>query len=340
MIYCSGAFLIDEVPSFTQSDLVHDQVAVLDVHTTVFMWVGSGAMDVTRAEGSRFLEKYIKTAPNRNPESVIVAHGSEPSAFTQQFLAWRPMTVFEDPYKKRKRLEAERLKKQAKEAGASVTCAEMCTVDGPGLNKAADEVGGWVGMEYRCVIAAHTGDNERCTTGGDVFVAELTSDDMFRPLKANVVDESDGTYTVSFVPRVWGQCEVNIWCEELDPLSGGTKRSALGGSPFPLWIEEAQTLSPDACRGEGEGLEKCEAGVEATFEIVVEGVELQNASSLGWKCELELREPANIGFMSDLNNAVLLPIALEHKPGTHCYQGAYTAVVEGSYALQVVLLIS
>eukprot|EP00658_Telonema_sp_P-2_P032645 TRINITY_DN24122_c0_g1_i1.p1 TRINITY_DN24122_c0_g1~~TRINITY_DN24122_c0_g1_i1.p1 ORF type:complete len:1567 (+),score=377.28 TRINITY_DN24122_c0_g1_i1:130-4830(+) len=348
VVYCSGAFMVDEVPGFSQADLAYDQVAVLDTDATVYMWVGSAAMEVTRTEGQRFVDRYIRTAPDRTPASVVVEHGSEPRDFTQHFLAWKVMTVFEDPVKKRRRLQQERQDKAAQEALMTITSGTKCTVAGLGLGQSADQVAGWVDTAYTCTIQACTGEGEAQSCGGDMFEAELKSDDMFRGLKADVSDRQDGSYTVTVVPPIWGQCELHIHCLEPDLVngSGQYKRVPVCGSPFGIWIEEPETVSAEACALSGDGLSKAVAGETARFEIAVHG--LENGQSLLWKCSLELIEPAGADlpfcpqrgkqwFKSEQQKplGVELPVSLELQAGTNRFHGSFTPMIEAVYQLDV-----
>lgn len=49
----SGRFKVDEVPDFSQQDLVADDVMILDVWDTVYVWIGSGANKQERDEAER-----------------------------------------------------------------------------------------------------------------------------------------------------------------------------------------------------------------------------------------------------------------------------------------------
>ena len=338
VVYCSGAFLIDEIPGYAQSDLVHDQVVALDTGAHVFVWVGSDAMDVTKQEAVGFAEKYARTAPGRTPLVVLVEHGQEPIAFADQFLAWQPMKVFEDPYKKRKRLADQKYKKEIELKGAAMTRAAACTVRGSGLDDGAEQAG-WMGSPYTCSVQAHTGSGDKCTSGGDAFVATLESEELFRPLQATVVDLGDGSYSVSVVPSVWGQCDLNIWCNEDDPVTGGTKLAAVAGSPFDLWIEEGETVQASSCTVVGPGSKQCSAGEEAQFNIdMLSNTNLQNGASVGWESKLELREYFGNRFMQTAAAQVVqvaaVPVRVKHMKQGH-FSCNYTVMKPGEYALTV-----
>lgn len=53
MSNASGRFTVDEIPDFTQQDLVSDDVMILDVWDTVYVWIGEGANKQERDEAER-----------------------------------------------------------------------------------------------------------------------------------------------------------------------------------------------------------------------------------------------------------------------------------------------
>lgn len=86
-----GYFKVDEIFDYDQSDLVADDVMMLDVVSEVFLWVGPKAMkqEVDAAMSSAL--EYVANAPDgRDPDTSIysIKAGSEPPQFTQHFLGW------------------------------------------------------------------------------------------------------------------------------------------------------------------------------------------------------------------------------------------------------------
>jgi hypothetical protein len=53
MSNASGRFTVDEIPDFGQQDLVSDDVMILDVWDTVYVWIGEGANKQERDEAER-----------------------------------------------------------------------------------------------------------------------------------------------------------------------------------------------------------------------------------------------------------------------------------------------
>ncbi|XP_078324668.1 advillin-like isoform X2 [Crassostrea virginica] len=87
----SGRFTVDEVPDFSQQDLVPDDVMILDVWDTVYVWIGSGANKQERDEAESLAIEYVKTDPaGRDPDTPVykVKQGFEPPTFTGFFGMW------------------------------------------------------------------------------------------------------------------------------------------------------------------------------------------------------------------------------------------------------------
>ena len=126
LFFCSdetGAFKVEEVIDFSQEDLEHDDVYILDTYHTVFVWIGS------ENEGEReqrlaieTAQKYVEAqrALDGRPSSVGVTRvpaGEEPAEFTKEFVGWSKVYAakYEDPYEKRLRLQREKQKQEEEE---------------------------------------------------------------------------------------------------------------------------------------------------------------------------------------------------------------------------------
>jgi Gelsolin repeat len=46
----TGKLNVEEIENFDQSDLCADDVMLLDTHTTVYIWIGSGSNETERKE--------------------------------------------------------------------------------------------------------------------------------------------------------------------------------------------------------------------------------------------------------------------------------------------------
>ena len=104
----TGALEVEEVFNYAQDDLLQDDVMILDVFNSVFIWVGSGANSKEKKMANDVARKYVSAAAEidgRDPATnIITIHaGSEPPMFTCHFLGWdaKAAEVFVDPYEKR-----------------------------------------------------------------------------------------------------------------------------------------------------------------------------------------------------------------------------------------------
>ena len=75
-------------------DLVEEDVMLLDVFNSVFVWIGRGANQVEKKEGLKTAKQYIETDPScRDLDStqlLQVKQGFEPPIFTCHFTGWNP----------------------------------------------------------------------------------------------------------------------------------------------------------------------------------------------------------------------------------------------------------
>uniref|UniRef100_A0A7S2D1R4 HP domain-containing protein n=1 Tax=Florenciella parvula TaxID=236787 RepID=A0A7S2D1R4_9STRA len=100
-----GSFVVEEVCSFDQEDLLEDDVYLLDVGTTLYAWIGGGANADERRLAIDTAQKYNAAATDgRDPDIPIieVIQNREPLMFTQFFAGWDgemwTKNVFVDPY--------------------------------------------------------------------------------------------------------------------------------------------------------------------------------------------------------------------------------------------------
>ena len=115
LFHCSdqtGAFRVEEVLDFSQEDLEHDDVYILDCFTNVFVWVGANQprereVRLAMETASKYIS--LQAALDGRPaeiKALEIRAGSEPLAFTKEFVGWSKANVeaWEDPYDKRLRL--------------------------------------------------------------------------------------------------------------------------------------------------------------------------------------------------------------------------------------------
>lgn len=114
-----GYFYVEEIFDFDQTDLVEDDVMLLDTYDNVFVWLGNGCNDVEKKEALTTAIEYVKTDPSgRDPDTpiLVVKQGFEPPNFTCHFGAW-------DPEKWSNGLSYEQLKAQLASGAAPVSAA-------------------------------------------------------------------------------------------------------------------------------------------------------------------------------------------------------------------------
>lgn len=86
-----GYFYVEEIFDFDQSDLIEDDVMLLDVGNELYVWVGKGANDEEKRKALETAVEYVKTDPSgRDPDTPIyqIKQGYEPPTFTACFMAW------------------------------------------------------------------------------------------------------------------------------------------------------------------------------------------------------------------------------------------------------------
>ena len=59
----SGGFRVEEIPEFTQEDLIEDDVMILDTFDQVFVWVGKNANAEEKEMSLKTAVEYIKSDP-------------------------------------------------------------------------------------------------------------------------------------------------------------------------------------------------------------------------------------------------------------------------------------
>jgi villin 1/advillin len=119
----TGKFHIEEIPDFDQSDLIDEDVMILDAGYQVFVWIGSQATTEEREKAVDFTQRYL-ALDDSGREQVPVATvpaGCEPKLFTCHFHAWdhHASSIFADPYEAK--LAAIRSAKAAKQESQEET---------------------------------------------------------------------------------------------------------------------------------------------------------------------------------------------------------------------------
>ncbi|KAL5262308.1 hypothetical protein ACHWQZ_G007886 [Mnemiopsis leidyi] len=89
-----GIFSVEEIYHFNQDDLIEDDVMLLDVGNTLYVWIGKGANEIEKKQSLIAAKEFIKNDPSGRSESdvemFVVKMGFEPPKFTGHFQAWDP----------------------------------------------------------------------------------------------------------------------------------------------------------------------------------------------------------------------------------------------------------
>jgi hypothetical protein len=122
------------------------------------------------------------------------------------------------------------------------TYAGTTTAQGPGLDRVLPH------KEAKFVITAKDRNGQARNAGGDTFVVESVQSE----LKSSVVDNSDGTYDVSYMIvsdkiKIKTKTKIKIK-QDAFPLSVSLRGSPIAGSPFAVAVcEEVQVQVQIAC---------------------------------------------------------------------------------------------
>jgi len=96
LFHCSnatGKLKVEEILDFDQSDLVEDDVMVLDAGESIYVWVGVNSNKDEVAQVEKVVIEYLKSDPKgRDSDTPImkIRQGCEPPTFTGFFGVWDP----------------------------------------------------------------------------------------------------------------------------------------------------------------------------------------------------------------------------------------------------------
>jgi len=94
LFQCSNAnalFTIEEIPHFDQSDLIQDDVMLLDAWDALFIWIGDLSNREERKLAQEAAQQYLTTDPSgRDIDTpiIVIKQGHEPINFTGFFGVW------------------------------------------------------------------------------------------------------------------------------------------------------------------------------------------------------------------------------------------------------------
>lgn len=125
----SGNFSVTEVFDFDQSDLVEDDVMLLDTYDEVYVWVGTGANATEKKEALQTAVQYVKTDPSgRDADTPIynVKQGFEPPNFTSNFLGGWDHNLFKNAKDSYEQMKGSLM---GENAGITLATAEIAKYD-------------------------------------------------------------------------------------------------------------------------------------------------------------------------------------------------------------------
>jgi len=135
-----GAMNFEEIFHFTQEDLLDEDIMLLDVGSSIFLWVGTESNEEEKEAASEIIKTYVKEAAALDGRSTdhccgIVQAGHEPSIFTSHFLHWDPekssAIIKKETEAKEEQEEEEDRRAQITGSGSAASAAEVAPAAGP-----------------------------------------------------------------------------------------------------------------------------------------------------------------------------------------------------------------
>jgi len=187
--------------------------------------------------------------------------------------------------------------------------AGKCFAYGKGL-----EPGNEAGITTDFTIEARNGADRRVPVGGHNFPVVITAPDGSQ-VPANTVDNNNGTYQVSYTPRMEGNHKVDI----------SFKGTQIKNSPITVAIRAAKP-DPTKCLVYGPGIEGGEAHEPAIFTIEARNCLGDKIGSGGHPFLVQVKDP---------HGEVLPATIVDNRNGT--YTAQYNPVEAGDHVVQVTL---
>eukprot|EP01080_Neovahlkampfia_damariscottae_P004172 gene4172-7482_t len=196
---------------------------------------------------------------------------------------------------------------------------DECVVDGEGISKAQ------AGETAVAKITAKDNLGNTIDVGGEEFSAILfNKNDKKIKVVGKVKDNDDGTYTITYIPEVAGEYELEVYLHDIqdDDDEEDFEKMLLKGCPFPIKVVSAKKSDPTKCALDGIGSTNSTAGTETTFTIQSFD-EFGNKGNGGENYEVTLTGDGEsvVASVKDLQNG--------------SYEVSYTAPKSGEYDLSI-----
>jgi len=199
---------------------------------------------------------------------------------------------------------------------------DKCIVTGDGAKSAQ------AGVQAKFVIRARDVDGNDIKEGGEIFTVVLFhSEKSEEKIVATVQDKNNGTYDVTYVPKLAGEYSMEIKLideENKENDSDEPEVFLLKGCPMKVDVTGSATSDPNNCQLDGMGISSAVAGVEASFNVV--SFDAYGNKGLGGENFTAVLAAGDNKINSNVT---------DNKDGT--YTIAYTCPSAGEYDLQVYL---
>jgi len=86
-----GKLEFSEITRFTQSDLIEDDIALLDCYYEMYVWIGKNANKDEKVKAMLLASKFIEKHNDGRGDDVCImaiSEGHEPDIFTKNFADW------------------------------------------------------------------------------------------------------------------------------------------------------------------------------------------------------------------------------------------------------------
>jgi len=251
-----------------------------------------GPLDNARI-GTDAAERELGIPPILNPEDLVSPDVDELSVMTY-------ISYFRD-------YDQERLKMMESEAYARIPDPLKCIAFGPGLERAE------VGYDAEFTVQCRNAQGKNITVGGEVIDVQIKAPMNSSPVKAEVSDNGDGTYKVTYNPKAHGKHLINV----------NIRGKPIQNSPFSV---NAERLGIDAIKTDayGPGLEGGHSKKPTHFTIVAKNKKGDPVGAGGDRFDVKITDPYN----SDIKTETV-----DNKDGT--YTVSYRPLDNGKHTITV-----
>ena len=66
-----GYFHVEEIPNFSQDDMLNDDMMLLDAFTSIYVWIGNGSNKFERNGAFKTANRYIESVRDERDKSAV-----------------------------------------------------------------------------------------------------------------------------------------------------------------------------------------------------------------------------------------------------------------------------